>query len=70
MSTTAVLIAVAVSLAVAMLNERWATPWTDALRKKGNLSPNQYNRLWAIAVVGSGLLTFVLIEPVLLNWLK
>ncbi|QOZ34662.1 hypothetical protein XH92_25830 [Bradyrhizobium sp. CCBAU 53421] len=70
MKTTAVLIALAASLAVAMLNERWATPWADARREKGDLRSSQLSRLWAIAVVGSGILTFVLIEPVLLDWLK
>jgi hypothetical protein len=69
MKTAAVLIAVAAGLAVALLNERWASPWTDALARK-NRDDMDYGRLWAIIVVGSGMITYLIIEPVLLAWLK
>ena len=70
MKTAAELLAVAAALAMALLNERWASPCMDALRRKGSLTDNQCTRLWGIAVIGSGALTYVLVEPVLVAWLK
>ena len=69
MKTAAELIAVAAGLAMALLNERWATPWTNALAKKYR-NDMDYGRLWAIIVVGSGMITYLTMEPVLVAWLK
>jgi hypothetical protein len=70
MKTAAELIAVAAAMAVALLIERWATPWTEALSRKGTLTPYQCNKIWAIAVVGSGWIAWLIIQPFALDWLK
>jgi hypothetical protein len=69
MKVTAELVSIAAAIAVGSAVERWATPWADALLKKG-FTVWQANRFWAIMVVGSGAMTWVLIEPFLINWLK
>jgi hypothetical protein len=54
----------------ALLIERWATPWTEAFRRKGTLTRYQSDKIWAIAVVGSGWIAWMIIEPFVLDWLK
>jgi hypothetical protein len=63
------LIAVAAGMAVALLVERWATPWVETLKKKG-FAPYQSDKIWAIAVVGSGWIAWLVIRPFALDWLK
>ena len=70
MKIAAQLIAVAAGMAIALLIERWATPWTDALERKRTLAPYQCSRLWGLLVVGSGILTWLIVGPVALDWLK
>jgi hypothetical protein len=63
------LIAVAAAIAVALLVERWATPWTETLKKKG-LTAYQSDKIWGIAVGGSGWIAWFIIRPFVLDWLK
>jgi hypothetical protein len=50
------------------LVERWATPWTEALKKKG-FTPYQCNKLWAIAVVSSFVIAWTAVRHFALAWL-
>jgi hypothetical protein len=70
MNTSAVLIALAASTAIGLLVERWATPWIDGLLKKGSIDPWRSGRLWALLVVGSATVTYLLIQPTVLDLLQ
>ena len=70
MKTPAILLTVAAAMAVGLLVERWATPWTNGLLRKGRITPYQCSRLWAILVVGSSMIAYTFIEPVALDLLK
>jgi hypothetical protein len=61
MNITGELIGAAAGMAVGLVVERWATPWTDKLFRKGRITPYQRSRLWAILVVGSGLMTWTIV---------
>ena len=70
MNISAILIAVAASIAIGLLVERWATPWTGALLRKGRIESWQSDRLWVLLVVGSATITYLLIQPVVLDILQ
>jgi hypothetical protein len=70
MNASAVLIALAASIATGLLVERWATPWIDALLKKGRIRSWQSDRFWALLVFGSAIITYVFIQPLVLDILR
>jgi hypothetical protein len=61
MNITAELLGASAGMAVGLVVERWATPWTHKLLRKGRITLSQHNRLWAILVVGSGLMTWTIV---------
>ena len=61
MNITAELLGAAAGIAVGLVVERWATPWTEKLLRKGSITLSQSSRLWAILVVGSGAITWTIV---------
>jgi hypothetical protein len=42
----------------------------EALERTGRLDDWQANKIWSVLVVGSVAMTFVIIEPAMVGWLK